>query len=120
MAQVDTWADGSNATDLDFFYNVTMAVGPLHKAPNQRDDVMLVQYLLKTIVRVGLWVPPTLSKPFPADGRMGPDTEAWIRDYQLIKHRVLVQDGRIDRALGVNSSLAHRVYTIIFLNRDFQ
>ena len=120
MAHVDTWEGGTNATHLDFIYNVTMAVGPPGTAPNRPDDVMLVQYLLKTIVRVGLWVPPTLSKPFPADGRMGPDTAAWIQDYQLTKHRVAVQDGRIDRALGVNASLAHRVYTIIFLNNDFQ
>jgi hypothetical protein len=120
MAHVDTWVDGSNATDLDFFYNVTMAVGPVGRAPNRPDDVMLVQYLLTTLVRVGLWVPPTLSKRFLVDGRMGPDTAAWITDYQLIKHRVVVQDGRIDRALGVNASLAHRVYTIIHLNNDFQ
>jgi hypothetical protein len=120
MAHVDTWEGGSNATDLDFIYNVTMAVGPPGTAPNRPDDVMLVQYLLKTLVRVGLWVPPTLSKPFPADGRMGPDTAAWIKDYQLTKHRFVVQDGRIDRALGVNASLAHRVYTIIILNHDFQ
>jgi hypothetical protein len=120
MAQVDTWEDGSSSTDLDFFYNVTMAVGPHGTAPNRRDDVMLVQYLMKVLVRVGLWVPPTLSKPFPADGRMGPDTAAWIQDYQLMKHRVIVQDGRIDRALGVNASITHTRYTIVFLNRDFQ
>jgi hypothetical protein len=120
MAQVDTWEGGSNATDLDFIYNVTMAVGPPGTAPNRPDDVMLVQYLMKTIVRVGLWVPPTLSKPFPVDGRMGPDTAAWIQDYQLTKHKFVFQDGRIDRALGVNASLAHRIYTIIFLNHDFQ
>jgi hypothetical protein len=120
MAQVDTWEGGSNATYLDFFYNVTMAVGPPGSAPNRPDDVMLVQYLLKILARVGLWVPPTLSKPFPVDGKMGPDTVAWIKDYQLIKHRVVVQDGRIDRALGVNASIAHQVYTIIFMNNDFQ
>jgi hypothetical protein len=120
MAQVDTWEGGSNATDLDFIYNVTMAVGPVDTAPNRPDDVMLVQYLLKTIVRVGLWTPPTLSKPFPVDGRMGPDTAAWIKDYQLIKHRVANQDGRIDRALGVNPSRVPHVYTIITLNHDFQ
>jgi hypothetical protein len=120
MAQVDTWEGGTNATYLDFIYNVTMAVGPPGRAPNRPDDVMLVQYLMKTIVRVGLWVPPTLSKPFPVDGRMGPDTAAWIQDYQLTKHRRIIQDGRIDRALGVNASIVHQVYTIIYLNDDFQ
>lgn len=120
MAQVDTWEGGTNATYLDFFYNVTMAVGPVGTAPNQRDDVMLVQYLLTNLVRSGLWAPPTLAKPFPVDGKMGPDTAAWIADYQLTKHRVVVRDGRIDRALGVNASITHQVYTIIYLNNDFQ
>jgi hypothetical protein len=120
MAQVDIWEDGSNATYLDFIYNVTMAVGPPGTAPNRRDDVMLVQYLLTTLVRVGLWVPPTLSKRFHVDGRMGTDTAAWIEDYQLTKYRVLTRDGRVDRALGVNTSNTHRYYTIIHLNNDFQ
>jgi hypothetical protein len=120
MAQVDTWEDGSNSTYLDFFYNVSFAVGPAGTAPNRHDDVMLVQYLLKTLVRLGFWVPPTLSKPFSVDGRMGPDTAAWIRDYQLQRLTIIYQDGRIDRALGVNASLAKKVYTIITLNDDFQ
>lgn len=120
MAQVDTWDGGSNATYLDFIYNVTMAVGPAGTAPKRRDDVMLVQFLLKSIVRAGLWTPPTYSKPFPVDGKMGPDTAAWIQDYQLIKHRIAAQDGRIDRALGVNPSVEKHIYTIITLNNDFQ
>jgi hypothetical protein len=122
MAHVDTWEGGTNATYLDFFYNVTMAVGPVGTAPNRHDDVLLVQYLLKNLVRAGLWIPPTFSKPFFADGRMGPDTAAWIWDYQLTKRHILNNnvDGRIDRALGVNTSITHVWYTILLLNNDFQ
>jgi hypothetical protein len=121
MAHVDTWEGGSNATYLDFFYNVTMAVGPPGTAPNRHDDVMLVQYLLKNLVRAGIYVPPTLSKPFPVDGQMGPDTAAWIADYQLTKHRILrVLDGRIDRALAVHTPRVQQTYTIIHLNMDFE
>src|SRR4051794_15301770 len=122
MAQVDTWADGSNVTDLDFFYNVTMAVGPHGTAPNRTDDVLLVQYLLKTLARAGVYLPPTLSKPFPVTGKMNPDTAAWIMDYQLSKRRISnTLDGRIDRALGIfTSSSSHPKYTIIHMNHDFQ
>jgi hypothetical protein len=121
MAHIDTWADGSNATYLDFIYNVTYAVGPLGTAPNRPDDVLLVQYFLKNIVRARFWEPPTLSKPFPVNGRMGPDTAAWIWDYQLFKRaRCCILDGRIDRALGVTTSSTHTWYTIVHLNYDFE
>lgn len=35
----------SDETDLPYYYNVVQAVGA--ESPNLRDDVMLVQYLLK-------------------------------------------------------------------------
>jgi hypothetical protein len=121
MAHVDTWEGGTNATYLDFIYNVTMAVGPIGTAPNWHDDVLLVQYLLKQIVSAGYWIPPTLSKPFPVDGRMGTDTAAWIWDYQLSKRHLSINlDGRVDRALGVWTSITHTQYTIVYMNLDYQ
>jgi hypothetical protein len=122
------------AYDRDFFYNVTMAVGPLGTAPNRRDDVMLVQYFLKAIAdyskkfatylpfTAGKWSPPETGKPFLVDGWMGSDTAAWIKSYQdaVAKpgYGILV-DGRIDRALGISGSISHTVYTILWLNQDF-
>src|SRR5262245_40587771 len=84
MAQVDFWADGGNAgMDLEFFYNVSFAVGPGRTAPNRRDDVLLVQYFLKSIagtVVVGpgweVWTPPKTAQPFLVDGWMGSVTAA--------------------------------------------
>ena len=120
MAQVDTWEDGSNATYLDSFYNVTMAVGPVGTAPNRRDDVLLVQYLFANIVDAGVWVPPKTAKPFQVNGRMGPALAEWIKAYQASKQAFLFQDGRIDRALGARTSNSQMQYTILVLNNDFQ
>src|SRR5262245_34063395 len=109
MAQVDFWADGSYVVaqmNLEFFYNVSFAVGPGRTTPNKRDDVLLVQYFLNTIAGrtvVGpgwtRWTPPKTARPFLVDGRMGPDTAAWIKSFQD-SQPLLFKDGRIDRALG--------------------
>jgi hypothetical protein len=130
MAQVER-------SDLDspkFLYNVTLAVGPGRTAPNRLDDVMLVQYFLKGIAETsqkdrlafsGDWVPPrtVTGKPFQVDGLMGTDTAAWIKSYQnaIAKGRPsdVLADGRVDRVLGVWSSISHTVYTLLFLNIEF-
>jgi hypothetical protein len=125
-------------TDLDslnreFFYNVTLAVGPLDTAPNRRDDVMLVQYLLKGIadaaslkgddlVMAAGWKPPKTSTPFTVDGWMGDDTAAWIRSYQQAVARAgqsIRIDGRVDPSHTAISSISHTIYTILFMNIDF-
>jgi hypothetical protein len=94
----------------------------LGTAPNRRDDVLLVQYILiniagKIVVGPGwqVWTPPKTARPFLVDGWMGPVTAAWIKSYQN-SHRYLFKDGRIDRALGISSSISHTVYTILLLN----
>lgn len=129
MAQLDFWADGSQFVaqmDLEFFYNVSFAVGPGRTPPNRRDDVLLVQYFLKTIagtVVVGpgweVWTPPKTARPFLVDGVMGPVTAAWIKSYQN-GQRWLFKDGVVDRALGVYSSISHTPYTILSLNHHFR
>jgi hypothetical protein len=121
MAQVDHWEDGDGGLDLDPFYNVTMAVGPVGTAPNRRDDVLLVQYLLTNIVgTVDNWVPPKSAKRLHVNGRMGSDTAAWIKSYQDSLDDQIAKDGRVDRALGAAGSISHTRYTILFLNHHFQ
>jgi hypothetical protein len=139
MAQVDHWEDGDGDLDLDPFYNVTMAVGPVGTAPNRRDDVLLVQYLLTNIVGtvvvgpdgsswvppnvVGpgwdVWVPPKTAKSIQVNGRMDPGTAAWIKSYQN-SLSLKLKDGRIDRALGSLTSNTLSRYTILYLNHHFQ
>jgi hypothetical protein len=127
MAHVDHWEFGGDAgMDLEFFYNVTQAVGPLGTAPNRRDDVMLVQYLLTSIVGTVVmaggrktWIPPGSDRRLTVDGRMGPDTAAWIKSYQDGLSAIVSKDGRVDRALGANASIAHVRYTILALNHHF-
>jgi hypothetical protein len=120
MAQVDHWEDGDGGLGLDPFYNVTMAVGPVGTAPNRRDDVLLVQYLLANVVgTLDIPVPPRAAKRIHVNGRMGPETAAWIKAYQDSLTDHTTRDGRIDRALGVAGSISGRRYTILFLNHHF-
>ena len=117
MAQVDHWEDGDGGLDLDPFYNVTMAVGPLGTAPNRRDDVMLVQYLLTNLEgTIDIRLPRGTAKRLHVNGRMGPDTAAWIKAYQDSLNDKISKDGRVDRALGYAGSISGRMYTILFLN----
>jgi hypothetical protein len=116
-------------TTIPTYYNVTLAVGPVGTAPNRRDAVFLVQYLLKGIADNPApfnlpWFPPRTTTPFRVDGYMGPITASWIKCYQehLIKRfsGYFVPDGRVDRAQGITSSITHTVYTILRMNREFQ
>jgi hypothetical protein len=132
MAQIER--TDLDALDRKFFYNVSLAVGPKDTAPNRRDDVLLVQYLLKGIAERSKdetlpfsngWVPPptVTGKPFQVDGVVGRDTAVWIQSYQDAVAKagpsMISADGRVDRALGVISSISHTVYTILYLNIEF-
>lgn len=59
-----------------YFYNVDRAVGP--GCPNQRDDVLLVQYLLKWLYAksgdLHYRTLQPLSEPMKVDGIAGPIT----------------------------------------------
>jgi len=106
-----------------FFYNLDNAVG-LGSA-NVRDDVLLVQYFLKTIFDN----PSASSKPlsplplkpgevFRVDGIAGPITVRAIKHYQETQRaggRAIVSDGRVDKAKAGSG-----VTTILFLNTDYK
>jgi hypothetical protein len=121
------------------FYNLTQAVGNMEDrltllsggrmaladnsntvAPNRRDDVMLVQYLLRGILRRKS--PQTAAK-LAVDGFLGPITQGAINQFQfdLRGEAVLITtDGRVDRARGAVTSISATVYTIVWLNFKFQ
>jgi len=100
-------------------YNVNMAVGK--NAPNRKDDVMLVQYMLKRIYEKPVYERAALSKPqsvMVVDGFLGPITIQWITRFQLdardrFGFRVVI-DGRVDR------STATTTYTIDHINNAFK
>jgi hypothetical protein len=107
------------------FYNLDQTVGP--GAPNQRSDVLLVQYFLRE-----LFNHPDLraDKPpgdVPVDGLFGPVTAIWIGCYQKqlkAKGFSVVTDGRVDPARGElmfsKVAISHERYTIWHMNVSFR
>ena len=124
-------------------YNVTMTVGS-RKAfsqtatgssytssyePNKRDDVMLVQYLLKRVYQQGQNANPPLNQSngtmdLKIDGSYGPKTQKAIEQFQLEMRRngrSIATDGCVDSELGdsATSSISKTGYTISWLNKYF-
>ena len=124
-------------------YNVTMTVGS-RKAfsqtasgssytssyePNKRDDVMLVQYLLKRVYQQGQNAQPPLNQQngtaeLKIDGLYGPKTQKAIEQFQLEMRRNgrnIATDGCVDSELGdsATSSISKTGYTISWLNKYF-
>jgi len=107
----------SNESVLVHFYNVDFAVGP--GCPNKRDDVLLVQYLMKAVFDSA----PTERPPGPpltVDGVAGEITFRHITRVQDLAHRLgkttQAVDGRVDKAKKTTvASISHTVYTIVNL-----
>lgn len=118
---------------LKHIWNVSEAVGK--GAPNEPDDVMLVQYMLtklyEDVHRGGRLRPPG---EMTVDGICGPVTQRWILAFQTDLNQdvasMVSMDGRIDRAHGLFTSLpggvavpgtalGRMVYTIVVMNRVF-
>ncbi len=124
MPTVDTYTTTADPNTPKPFYNVTMAVGT--NASNRRDDVLLVQYMLKRVYEKPTYTRGRLSTQqgqMIVDGLCGPTTIRWIGQFQLDIQRfganVLV-DRRIDRALGGSGSISGTEYTIHLLNDAFR
>jgi hypothetical protein len=145
------FVDNTGNDDLPSIYNVSFAVGadevrgaPQNvittdddgnyisvtyqdtvAAPNHRDDVMLVQFLLKKCWEEhGNDVNPPLPPPpepgtIKVDGYFGPITGRWITQMQILQNQrghPATVDGRVDRAHGITGSISHNVYLIVRLN----
>ncbi|HVE57644.1 MAG TPA: hypothetical protein VNB22_12495 [Pyrinomonadaceae bacterium] len=101
--------------------------------PNKRDDVMLVQYLLKRVYQRGQNCNPPLKSGVgdphsPAalkiDGFCGPKTQGAIEHFQLEMRRGgknIATDGCVDTERGGSStsSVSKTGYTISWLNKYF-
>ncbi len=108
-----------NAEFFPTFYNVVHAVG--ENCPNNRDDVMLVQYLL-------FWTykqfPPRFSPKgeMKIDGICGGITKNWILKFQLdvmLGGDSIQADRRVDRIRnkdGMFGSQSQELYTLGWLN----
>ena len=107
------------------FYNVEQAVGPA--APNQRTDVMLVQFFLRELYNHPDLRPEKPAGDMVVDGVCGPVTVSWIGQYQKqLKKKGLsvVTDGRVDPAQGElifsKGSISGKRYTIWHMNVSYR
>src|SRR5262249_12511622 len=96
--------------------------------PNRRDDVMLVQYLLKRVYQraqtANLNGGGARPSDLKIDGIWGPKTPAAIEQYQVEmarNGRSIATDGVVDseKGSGTTSSISHTGYTISWLNKYF-
>jgi hypothetical protein len=124
MAFVDSFNGLNGACS---FYNVTMGVGPTQYGSYQRDDVMLVQYLLKKVwEQNGQNCNPQLPTPpnstIAVDGIFGPISASWVLQFQqaLVNGgKPIVCDGRVDRGDNGVTPIHQAMYTIFALNVYF-
>jgi peptidoglycan hydrolase-like protein with peptidoglycan-binding domain len=96
--------------------------------PNKRDDVMLVQYLLKRVYQQGQTYNPPLKgdgiASLKIDGVCGPKTQSAIEHFQMEMRRTgrsIATDGCVESERGSSqySSISKTGYTISWLNRLF-
>lgn len=103
--------------------------------PNKRDDVMLVQYLLKRVYQRGQAAQPPLNAggvgdphapitELKVDGLCGPKTQGAINHFQMEMKkngRSIATDGCVDPEHGnsATSSISKTGYTISWLNKYF-
>jgi len=105
------------------FYNVDAAVGK--NAPNRKDDVMLVQYLLKNATTLGF---PQVFKwnllNYPIAGLWDKNWQGLLSAYIDAEAGIgnkMVADGRVDPALTgrITGPVHHRQYVIVVLNLKY-
>ncbi|MCX7374390.1 MAG: hypothetical protein NTW56_18490 [Alphaproteobacteria bacterium] len=95
---------------LPYIYNLEQAVGP--NSPNAREDVRLVQVMLRCLYGVR-------ASGLKPDGWIGPTTNTWIRVFQndmRAQGNNVLLDGRMDRAFNRVSSVSRTIYAIMLLN----
>jgi hypothetical protein len=113
--------DTSNVAQPSVFYNVVHAVGK--NCPNIRDDVKLVQYLLKILYDK---FPPNCrpNGNMTFDGLCGPVTRNWIIKFQMDFNAdnpgMITIDGRVDRIRNKDfvGSISKTQYTLAVLNKN--
>ncbi len=108
-------------TGMHQVYNVSFPVGT--KMPNARDDVMLVQTLMKlanyTRFTPALG-PVERSDNITVDGYFGPQTQRMIKAFEQelrLRHKLFVADGIVELATKDGFTKSDVLYKIIHLNR---
>ena len=105
-------------------YTVDAAVGP--GGPNNREDVLLVQYFLREIFK---GFPAFRRNPFPGvvavDGFASTQTFAAIRHFQNVAKREgknIATDGVVDAQVGEkgHGSISGTQYTVVYMNQTFR
>ncbi len=111
----------TDLTGMHQVYNVSFPVGT--KMPNVRDDVMLVQTLMK-LARFSRATPALgpveRSADITVDGYFGPQTKRMIvafEDDQRINRRLFVADGIVEPAPKDGFTKSGLLYKIIHMNR---
>jgi len=108
----------SGAGDLKFIFNVSKHVGPFDAQPNDKDDVQLVQFLLREGIKAsGVKVKPGIDVPRPT-GQFDAQTGFWIYRIQDGMHdssKSVVIDGIVSPAKGVFYTI-NSPWAIVFLN----
>ena len=108
-------------SDLPTIYNISYPVGP--KMPNARDDVMLVQTLMKmarfTRFAGGLG-PVESSAQIKVDGYFGKQTKRMIEAFETMvkeSHLLIIADGVFEPSSDDGYTGKGIIYKIIHLNR---
>jgi len=113
----------SSTPQFKVAYTIDQAVGP--GCPNQRDDVLLVQHLLRIAWNSAPaspgFRPPEHKQPLIADGAFGPTTARFIKFFQeeaIRRGAPCAKDGRVDPVRGGSTfgSISGTFYTILALN----
>lgn len=113
----------ASSSDVTVAYSIDNAVG--RGCPNQREDVLLVQHLLRIAWEDAPtskgFRPPAETRPLNVDGFFGQTTARFIEFFQQEAQRrgvQISQDGRVDPVLsgGTRGALSNTFYTILALN----
>jgi len=108
-------------SDLPSIYNITFPVGP--DMPNQRDDVLLVQTLMKlaNFTRNSPGHGPVeASRNIKVDGWFGDQTKRMIEAFEVYvreNHRLIIADSVFEPSSDDGYTGKGIIYKIIHLNR---
>lgn len=115
------WTQSLGFSDLPSIYNVSLPVGP--QMPNVRDDVLLVQTLLKlanfTSNGSGS-CEAEVSRSLKVDGWFGNQTKRMIEAFEAHvrnQHLLLIADGVLEPSSNDGYNNQGIIYKIIHLNR---
>jgi len=110
-----------NLIGMPQIYNVSFPVGP--KMANARDDVLLVQTLMKlaNFTRsTPSWGPVERSRDIKVDGYFGPQTQRMIVAFeadQKLHRRLFIADGIVEPSPKDGYAKSGVLYKIVLMNR---